>query len=241
MSKKIFIHGGSSLITKFLIKEFSREFEEFYIFCRNKNKVYEITDINKYTNNKFFLYENDLDNLDKTIEDINKLPNDLDGILWVTGNSGNSEKEIENTNYCKKILNINFVNIALVNNVLLDKINLNKDSFICAISSVAGLRGRYKRLHYCAAKSGLISYMSGLRQKYNGIIKVITVIPGYISTNTFDINAPKFLITSPEKCAQKIFQSIKKNQDIIYINYFWKLIMFLVLLMPENIFKKMKF
>ena len=129
----------------------------------------------------------------------------------------------------------------MVNNLLLDKINLNKNSFICAITSVAGLRGRYKRLHYCAAKSGLISYMSGLRQKYNGIIKVITVIPGYISTNTFDIDAPKILITSPEKCAQKIFRSIKKNQDIIYINYFWKLIMFLVLLMPENIFKKMKF
>ena len=50
---------------------------------------------------------------------------------------------------------------------------------------MAGLRGRSKRLYYSAAKGGLINFMSGLRQFYKDKIKIITVIPGYISTNSF--------------------------------------------------------
>jgi len=45
-----------------------------------------------------------------------------------------------------------------------------------------------KRLYYSAAKGGLINFMSGLKQFYKDKIKVITVIPGYISTNNFKEN-----------------------------------------------------
>ena len=114
-------------------------------------------------------------------------------------------------------------------------------SFICVITSVAGLRGRYKRLFYGSAKAGLINYLSGLRQKFFGKIKIITVIPGYMNTAPFSENGPKFLISSPEKAAKIIYSGIKKNQQIIYINKFWRIVMGLINLIPESILKKLKF
>ena len=66
------------------------------------------------------------------------------------------------------------------------------------------------------------------------INKVITVIPGYINTLSFKETGPKFLIASPEKAAKIIYNGIKKNKEIIYINMFWKFIMKLINFIPEK-------
>ena len=72
-------------------------------------------------------------------------------------------------------------------------------------------------------------------------INVITVIPGYMNTKPFNIRAPSFLISSPEKSARIIYNAIKKEKEIVYINFFWKIIMFCINLIPEKIYKKFKF
>ena len=121
---------------------------------------------------------------------------------------------------------------------------MSKDgnSFIVALSSVAGLRGRAKQLFYSSAKSALITYMSGLRQKFDKKINIITVVPGYIRTNTFEKGnwkAPSFLISSPHKAAKIIYKAIKYKKEIVYINFIWRLIMFFIVHIPEKIFMKL--
>ncbi len=239
--KKFFIHGGSSLISKFLIEKFKDEFDELYIFCRNIDKTKEIIDFKNHKEKKFFFFENDLEDIEMTLKDINRLPNDLSGVFWVTGVTGDPDKEYENRKDLEKNLNINLLNPLICISLITKKIIKNNKSFICVFSSVAGLRGRKKRLYYSSAKSGLTVFLSGLRQKLNNKIKIYTVIPGYISTNTFSEKAPKFLISSPKQCAEIVYRNIKKNNEIIYVNYIWRVIMGIISLIPEKIFKKLNF
>ena len=103
------------------------------------------------------------------------------------------------------------------------------------------MRGRKRKLFYCSAKSGLINFLSGLRQELNGKIKVLTVIPGYISTNSFNEKSFKFLISSPKKMSDKIYYAIKNNKEIIYVGVIWKVIMLIISLIPEKIFKRLNF
>ena len=242
MRKKLFIHGGSSLLSKYLIKKFSSEFDDFYIFCRNIEKSKKIISVDSYSKEKIFhFFSNDLNNLEETLKDIEKLPSDLKGIIWVTGSTGSPDQEFLDYKKAQKNINVNFTHTVLCITNLTNKILLEKSSFICAITSVAGLRGRAKRLYYSAAKGGLINFMSGLRQFYKDKIKIITVIPGYISTNSFTEKSPEFLITTPEKAARTIFNSIKRNEEIVYINYLWRYIMMIINLIPEKIFKKLNF
>jgi len=241
MKKKILIHGGSSLISKHLIEELYNTTDEFHIFCRSINKTKQIIDFEKYNPNNFFFYENDLNDLDLTLDDIKKLPNDLTGVFWVTGYTGSPDQETNNTKLLKENLKINFLNVVVCINFLSKKMILKKENFICVLTSVAGLRGRKQRLFYSAAKSGLISYMSGLRQQYNNRLKIVTVIPGYMNTNTFNIKAPKFLVISPKRSSQIIINGINSDKEIIYINWIWKLIMVIVRLIPEKLFKKLNF
>jgi short-subunit dehydrogenase len=240
-NKKFFLHGGSSLISKFLIEKFKDDFDEMYIFSRNTEKTKEIIDFNNYKEKKFFFFENDLEDIEMTLKDINKLPNDLSGVFWVTGVTGDPDKEYENRKHLEKNLNINLLNPLICISLISKKIIKNNKSFICVFSSVAGLRGRKKRLYYSSAKSGLSVFLSGLRQKFNDKIKIFTVVPGYISTNSFTEKAPKFLISSPKQCAEIVYKNIKKNKEIIYVNYLWKVIMGTISLIPEKIFKKLNF
>ena len=52
--KKLFVHGGSSLISKYLIEKFSVEFDEIHIFCRNKSKAESIINIDNFKSLSFF-------------------------------------------------------------------------------------------------------------------------------------------------------------------------------------------
>ena len=240
-NRKIFIHGGSSLISKYLIEKFSQDFDEAFIFCRDLQKTKDILEIEKYNDKKFIFFENNLNDLEQTLNDINKLPNDLNAIFWVTGITGNPDDEFLNVKKTKLNYDINLINPSICISFLSKKILKNQNSFICVFTSVAGLRGRKKRLYYSSAKAGLLTFLSGLRQKYNSEIKIFTIIPGYISTNSFTEKANNFLISSPEKCAELVYNNIKKNNEIIYVSYIWKIIMMFISFIPEKLFKKLKF
>ena len=111
--RKLFIHGGSSLISKYLIQEFQDEFDEFYIFCRKKEETKSILEVERFDNKKFFFFENDLNDLSLTLNHIDKLPSDLSGILWITGYTGNPNEEFENIEKAKLNLKVNFVNVVV--------------------------------------------------------------------------------------------------------------------------------
>ena len=219
----IIIYGGSSLISKELLRILSKDFNKFIIFCRNKNIVHQYILELKLENLEIKILEADLLDLESNISFIEKLENNILGLIWVAGFTGNPDVEYLDPIKCETNLRINFINPVLLINRILPK-------------------GRSKRLFYSSAKSGLINYLSGLRQKFSKEkINVITVIPGYMNTKPFNIKAPSFLISSPEKSARIIYDAIKKEKEIVYINFFWKIIMFCNNLIPEKIYKKFNF
>ena len=241
MPKKILIYGGSSLISKELISIYSREDYNFIIFCRKKEFVLSDLSNLKLDNNKFEIFETDLIDLQKNLELISKLDDKIDGVIWISGYTGDPEKEMNDIELASNNIKINFLNPVLIINKLLPKIINNGEGFLAVMCSVAGLRGRAKNIFYGSSKSGLISYLSGLRQHYNNKINILTIIPGYMSTNSFREDAPNFLITPPKKAASIIFNAIKSKREIVYINFYWRVIMYIVRLIPEKIFKKLNF
>ena len=238
----IIIYGGSSLISKKLLEILSKDFNQFIIFCRKKNIVQQYISEKKLDNLEIKIFEVDLLDLETNLSIIEKLENNICGLIWISGITGNPDEEYLDSKKCETNLRVNFLNPILLINKIVPKMKTGKKSFIAVFTSVAGLRGRSKRLFYSSAKSALITYLSGLRQKLNREqINILTVIPGYMRTKPFNIKAPSFLITSPEKSAQIVYNAIKKEKEIVYINFFWRIIMFCINLLPEKIYKKLNF
>ncbi len=236
---KIFIHGGSSEITKYLIEDLYDTFNEFHIFVRNIEKAKKNL---KIFEKKIIFYENHLDDLDESLKHVKSLPNDITSLIWLSGNTGDSKLEFSNLELCKKTIDVNFSNVVLLLNYILEhKFLITNNSFLCGFTSVAGLRGRKLNTFYGAAKAGFISYLSSLRQKYNKKMLIMTIIPGYMKTNKHTLNTSSFITSSAEKSAKIIYKSIKKRKEIVFIDYKWSLIMKIILLIPEKIFKKFNF
>ena len=54
--KKLFIHGGSSLISKYGLKKLINDFDQFYIFCRNIEKSKLNPDSDNFKDKEFFFF-----------------------------------------------------------------------------------------------------------------------------------------------------------------------------------------
>ncbi|MDB3932076.1 SDR family NAD(P)-dependent oxidoreductase [Candidatus Pelagibacter sp.] len=242
MKKKLLIYGGGSLISEELIKIYEKKNFEFVIFCRNKENFEKFILKNSFETYKFNIFETDIQNLNQNLEMIAQIKDDLTGIIWVAGYTGDPDDEYLNIAKCKENLEVNMMNPILLINELSKKVIKSQNSFIVIFTSVAGLRGRAKRLIYSASKSGLISYSSGLRQKFNKEgINILTIIPGYMNTKPFNIKTFKFLISEPNEVAKLVYSAVKNKKNVIYINSLWRLIMFVIRLIPEKIYKNLNF
>jgi short-subunit dehydrogenase len=113
--------------------------------------------------------------------------------------------------------------------------------FIVGISSVAGDRGRARNYVYGAAKGAVSLYLQGLRARLSSAgVRVITVKLGFVDTAmTFDLPG-LFCVASPEYIGNRIARVLRGSRDIVYLPWFWRYIMWVIRLIPERLFKRMK-
>ncbi len=111
---------------------------------------------------------------------------------------------------------------------------------IVGVASVAGDRGRLSNYVYGAAKAGFATYLSGLRNRLNREgAHVVTVKPGFVDTSmTWGLDG-MFLVAAPEAVAARIVKAVEKRHNVVYTPGFWRLIMLIIRLVPEPIFKKL--
>ncbi|MEO1704028.1 MAG: SDR family NAD(P)-dependent oxidoreductase [Pseudomonadota bacterium] len=111
---------------------------------------------------------------------------------------------------------------------------------VVGVGSVAGDRGRVGNYVYGAAKAGFHTYLSGLRNRLTRAGgHVVTVKPGFVDTAmTWNVEG-MFLVAPPEKVATDILKAVEKKRNVIYTPGFWFVIMTIIRLVPEPIFKKL--
>jgi len=239
----ILIIGAKSDIAKAIVKLFSKNSYNFYLAARN---CHELTEFAEKT-----MFEND--NAVKCIEldilDTNKHADFYYSIkvkplcvISTIGYLGNQKLAQIDFNETKKIIDTNFTSIISLLNIIVNDFEKKKKGTLIGISSVAGDRGKQSNYLYGAAKAAFTVYLSGLRARsFKSNINVITVKPGFVNTKmTHNLNLPKYLTTTPSKVALDIFKAFKNKQNIIYTSWIWKWIIFIINLIPENFYKKLK-
>ena len=165
----------------------------------------------------------------------------LAGAVVCIGYLGEQAKAQVDWDEARLILETNFTGCVSALNILANHFELRRTGFICAISSVAGDRGRQSNYLYGAAKAGLSVYLQGLRNRlFPAGVKVITVKPGFVDTRMTYGRPGLFLLASPESVAQGIFRAIVKGKSVVYLPWFWRPIMLIVRSIPETIFKRLK-
>jgi short-subunit dehydrogenase len=165
----------------------------------------------------------------------------LEGAILCAGYLGDAEAAKKDLKEARRILDSNFTGSALTLNVLANHFEKMGEGFLCALSSVAGDRGRQSNYLYGSAKGGLTTFLEGLRNRlFHRGVHVITVKPGFVDTRMV-FGKPKLpLVASPERVARDIYRAIKKRKNVVYVPWFWRWIMLIIRSIPEGIFKRLK-
>jgi short-subunit dehydrogenase len=165
----------------------------------------------------------------------------LEGVVVCMGYLGDQAKGQSDWEEARRILETNFTGCVSALNILANHFESKRAGFICAISSVAGDRGRQSNYLYGAAKGGLSTYLQGLRNRlFHANVNVITVKPGFVDTRMTYGRPGLFLLASPESVAKSIFRAIAQGKDVVYLPWFWRFIMLIVQSIPEAIFKRLR-
>ena len=111
---------------------------------------------------------------------------------------------------------------------------------VVGFGSVAGDRGRLKNYVYGATKSGLHTYLAGLRNRLGRSgVHVLTVKPGFVDTAmTFGLPG-MFLVAQPDAVARACLDAVAKRRDVLYVPWFWLGIMTIIRAVPERVFKRL--
>jgi len=141
----------------------------------------------------------------------------------------------------RRIIDTNYTSVVSLLDLMGNYFEQRKAGFICAISSVAGDRGRQSNYLYGSAKAGLTTYLQGLRNRLAGVnVPVITIKPGFVDTPMIYGMSGMFLVASPDSVARDTLRAIRRGSSTIYTPWFWRFIMLIIRSIPEPIFKRMK-
>lgn len=116
-----------------------------------------------------------------------------------------------------------------------------KGGHIVNISSIAGLRGGGIAPAYNASKAYQINYLEGLRQKarkQRSKIVITDARPGFVATAMMK-SPTVFWVSTPEKAALQIHDAIKAKKNVIYVSKRWRMIAWLLKIMPCFLYERM--
>ena len=165
----------------------------------------------------------------------------LQGVVLCFGYLGDQASAQTDFRQARKILDTNLVAAVSILNVIANDFEAKRRGFLCALSSVAGDRGRQSNYTYGAAKAGLTVYLQGLRNRlFHSGVRVVTIKPGFVDTAMTFGRPGMFLVASPQTAARRIVEAVLKGEDQAYVPRFWRPVMLLIRLMPERFFKRMK-
>ena len=180
-----------------------------------------------------------LDNHQQFYKGLNQSP---DIVLYAAGILDNDTVLHQDSNQLEHIVISNYLGAISILNIVAADFKAKKTGVIMAISSVAADRGRGTNLLYCSTKAGLDSYLSGLRNYlHKDNVRVVTIRPGFIKSKMLgELQTPNWLTATPEQVANTIVRAMNSTRNIIYVKGVWRLIMLVIKMIPEPLFKRMK-
>ena len=240
-NKTVLILGGNSDVGKSLAKDFGKLGSNLILTSRKKGQLDSFKsdlEIRNEINCDVELF--DVLDFNSHESFYNNLKNKPDIVISCIGYLDNQEKSENSFEESLKSIQTNFTGLVSILNVVSNDFESRKSGIIVGISSVAGDRGRGSNYIYGSSKSGFTSYLSGLRNRlFNSGVKVIDVKPGFIKSKMTDhLDLPKILTSTPEEISDSIIKSIKRKKNTVYIKWFWKWIMLVIIILPEFIFKR---
>lgn len=162
-------------------------------------------------------------------------------ILVLNAAVGNSDYEL-NWPDEKTVIDINvsgFVGLAVAGYNYFEQ---QGHGHLVGISSIAALFGYGKSAAYTASKAFISNYMQGLRQRASRSFADITISdikPGFVESEMIKNPESTFWLEKTDVACRQIADAIEKRRNRAYITRRWRLIAWLIKLLPDFVLDRL--
>ena len=243
--RHILIVGATSAIAEATARQFAKDGDRLYLAARNQERLAAMA-VDLQTRGATQVGSMVLDANDTTkhadlIRQAETTMGGLDTLLVAHGTLSDQKACQASFDETLKELQTNCLSVISLLTRVANLFEEQKHGTIVVISSVAGDRGRQSNYVYGTAKAAVSIFLPGLRNRlYRSGVTVITIKPGFVDTPMTASFRKGILWASPAQIGDGIYRTIQGKRNVVYLPWFWKYIMVVIRLMPENFFKRMK-
>ena len=163
----------------------------------------------------------------------------IDTVIYCAG-FGEINPELD-WKFCQKTLTVNVMAFTQITNISYLVMKQQGCGKFVAISSIGGIRGAENDSGYSASKSYIIKYIEGMARKSNKEgkhVSFLTVLPGFVDTQMAK-GDHFFWMCTPQIAAQQIICGIQSGKRYLYVTKRWRLIAWLLSLIPSFFYERM--
>jgi len=235
--QKILIVGAKSDLALAILRQLPiAEDADIILLGRNLNSFVVPDFLNSFSVPRI---EVDFTNVEITKESIDKIFDDMDMDLAIIAyaNLGNEELQLDPAIFAE-VIYTNFFSQALVLNQINSRMLKQMHGQILHISSVAGIRPRKRNFVYGVSKFGVDFIAQGLqKQNVDKNIFITILRPGFVHTKMTIEMPPAPFATEKSKVAKIAARALKKKSRIVYAPRVLLIVMLVLKLLPERIFR----
>lgn len=237
-NKTVLILGANSDVAKQCILQYAAKGFSIIAASRNTHSLENFIQQNNL-NSKVSVLSFDAADFDSHQKFYDELPAKPHIVIYAAGFLVDNEKALSDFKGAQQMMTVNYMGaVSILNIIAMDESNKNLERII-GLSSLSGVRGRKSNFVYGSTKAAFTTYLAGLRQELvpkNIIVNVL--ISGYINTKiNAGLELNKNLLMEPDYVAKHIVNA--GNFFTIVPNFKWKLIYFILKILPESLVAKL--
>jgi len=235
--KKVIIIGASSGIGADLAKVYSNKGWTVGLTGRRLNML---TELQALLPKPSFVKQMDVSRPDEARQQLAELVDEMGSMDVIIINAGIGHVKTD-WQHEVQVIDTNATGFAALANWAFQYFMENGGGQIAGTSSIAALIGMRQSIAYSATKAFISSYMQGLRHRSinkNLNISVTDIRPGFVKTPMHEKSGKLPWMVDSEKAARQIYNGIKSKTNILYVSKRWRLIAWLIRLLPNWLYYK---
>lgn len=237
---KTIIVGATSGIGRELAKIFSRHGDEVGIIGRRGALL---TEVSRELPNRTYVKQIDVALTNDSRKQLEELIEEMGGVdvIVISAATGYLNPELDWAAE-QQTIDTNVSGFTAMCNVAMKQFAKQGKGHLVGISSIAAIRGSAGAPAYAASKAFVANYLEGLRLWAHAqelSVTVTDIQPGFVDT-AMAKGGGLFWVAPAEKAAQQIYQAIINKKTHAYITRRWRLIAWLIKILPEWVMKKFK-
>ncbi len=242
--KRILVLGATSGIAEACCRLWAERGDSLFLVGRNADKLSAVAaDVRTRGAAYVDFSVADLDDTAAHPELLAHAVNSLAGLdiafvpLGILGDQTRAERGFD---HARQIMHTNFVSPVSLLTWLANYCAQRHAGTLAVVSSVAGDRGRKSNYVYGSSKAGLSAFLGGLRNRIDREgVRVLTIKPGPVRTAMTEGMKGSEKFADPDAVAATIVKAIDAGPDVLYVPGIWRIIMSVIKVIPERVFKKL--